>query len=45
MSALLKRALADSLRQFSGMKPRDLVAARHTRLMAYGRFKITTEEG
>ncbi len=27
MSALLKRALADALRQFSGMKPRELVAA------------------
>ena len=45
MAAMLKRALADSLRQFSGMKPRELLAARHARLMAYGRFKNTTEEG
>jgi acetyl-CoA carboxylase carboxyl transferase subunit alpha len=44
MSALLKRALADCLRQFSGMKPRELLAARHARLLAYGRFKNTTEE-
>jgi acetyl-CoA carboxylase carboxyl transferase subunit alpha len=44
MAALLKRALADSLRQFSGMKPRELLDARHTRLLAYGRFKNTTEE-
>jgi acetyl-CoA carboxylase carboxyl transferase subunit alpha len=44
MAAMLKRALADSLRQFSGMKPRELVAARHARLLAYGRFKNTTEE-
>jgi acetyl-CoA carboxylase carboxyl transferase subunit alpha len=44
MAALLKRALADSLRQFSGMKPRELLAARHARLLAYGRFKNTTEE-
>jgi len=44
MSALLKRALADCLRQFTGMKPRELLAARHARLLAYGRFKNTTEE-
>lgn len=45
MSVLLKRALADSLRQFAGMKPRELLDARHARLQAYGRFKSTTEEG
>jgi acetyl-CoA carboxylase carboxyl transferase subunit alpha len=45
MSALLKRALGDSLRQFHGMKTRDLLAARHTRLMGYGKFKETTPEG
>jgi acetyl-CoA carboxylase carboxyl transferase subunit alpha len=39
MSALLKRALADALRQFSGMKTRELLAARHTRLLGYGRFR------
>jgi acetyl-CoA carboxylase carboxyl transferase subunit alpha len=45
MAALLKRALADALRQFAGMKPRELLAARQARLLAYGRFKNTTEEG
>lgn len=45
MSASLKRALADSLRQFSGMKTKELLAARHTRLMGYGKFKSTTDAG
>lgn len=44
MSALLKRALGDSLRQFQGMKPRELLAARHTRLLGYGKFKETIPE-
>ena len=44
MAALLKRALADSLRQFQGMKTSDLLAARHTRLLGYGRFKKTTAD-
>ena len=44
MSSLLKRALADCLRQFQGMKPRELLANRHARLRAYGRVKNTTEE-
>src|SRR5918995_5268484 len=44
MSVMLKRALADSLRQFQGMKTKDLVAARHARLLAYGKFKSTVEE-
>ena len=39
MAQMLKRALADSLRQFQGMKPRDLIAARHEKLMSYGKFK------
>jgi acetyl-CoA carboxylase carboxyl transferase subunit alpha len=39
MAVMLKRALADSLRQFQGMKPRDLLAARHEKLMSYGKFK------
>ena len=43
MAALLKRALSDTLRQFNGVKPKDLLAARHTRLMGYGKFKSTTE--
>ena len=37
----LKRALADSLRQFQGMKTKDLLDARHAKLMAYGKFKET----
>jgi acetyl-CoA carboxylase carboxyl transferase subunit alpha len=45
MATLLKRALADSLRQFQGMKPRELLAARHARLLGYGKFKETTPEG
>jgi acetyl-CoA carboxylase carboxyl transferase subunit alpha len=44
MAALLKRALADSLRQFQGMRIKDLLAARHTRLMGYGKFKETTPD-
>ena len=39
MAAMLKRALADTLRQFQGMKTRDLLAARHEKLMSYGKFK------
>jgi acetyl-CoA carboxylase carboxyl transferase subunit alpha len=39
MAVLLKRALADSLRQFQGMKTKDLLAARHEKLMSYGKFK------
>ena len=44
MSALLKRALADSLRQLQAMKPKELLAARHARLLGYGKFKETTPE-
>ncbi len=44
MFALLKRALSDSLRQFQGMKTRELLAARTTRLLGYGKFKETTPE-
>jgi acetyl-CoA carboxylase carboxyl transferase subunit alpha len=45
MAAMLKRALADSLRQFQGMKTKDLLTARHEKLMSYGKFKeITTPE-
>jgi len=39
MAQLLKRALADSLRQFQGMKTADLLALRHERLAAFGKFK------
>jgi acetyl-CoA carboxylase carboxyl transferase subunit alpha len=44
MAALLKRALADSLRQFQSMKPKELLAARHARLLGHGKFKETTPE-
>jgi len=39
MAVLLKRALADSLRQFQGMKTKELIATRHEKLMSYGKFK------
>ncbi len=39
MAAMLKRALADTLRQFQGVKTKDLLAARHEKLMSYGKFK------
>ncbi|MGZ8295363.1 MAG: acetyl-CoA carboxylase carboxyl transferase subunit alpha, partial [Telluria sp.] len=42
MAVLLKRALADSLRQFHGMKTKDLIEARHQKLLSYGKFKETT---
>ena len=45
MASMLKRALADTLRQFQGMKTKDLLVARHERLLAYGKFKSTTAEG
>lgn len=44
MSALLKRALGDSLRQFLGMKVKELVAARQARLLGYGKFKEISAE-
>jgi acetyl-CoA carboxylase carboxyl transferase subunit alpha len=44
MSVLLKRALSDSLRQFQGVKVKDLLAARHARLMGYGKFKETSAD-
>jgi acetyl-CoA carboxylase carboxyl transferase subunit alpha len=44
MAALLKRALADSLRQLLAMKPKEMLAARHARLLGYGKFKETTPE-
>jgi acetyl-CoA carboxylase carboxyl transferase subunit alpha len=43
MAAMLKRALLDALRQFQGMKPKELLAARHERLMSYGKFKTLAE--
>ncbi|SPJ15482.1 acetyl-CoA carboxylase, carboxytransferase, alpha subunit [Burkholderiales bacterium] len=44
MAALLKRALTDALRQFQGIKTKDLLAARHARLMGYGKFKEASTE-
>ncbi|MEO6986638.1 MAG: acetyl-CoA carboxylase carboxyltransferase subunit alpha [Paralcaligenes sp.] len=41
MARQLSRALADSLRQLSGMSPEQLVDHRLQRLMAYGRFQET----
>jgi acetyl-CoA carboxylase carboxyl transferase subunit alpha len=41
MAALLRRALADSLRQFHGMNVNDVRARRFDKLMAYGKFKET----
>ncbi|MGZ9032584.1 MAG: acetyl-CoA carboxylase carboxyltransferase subunit alpha, partial [Burkholderiaceae bacterium] len=38
MASMLKRALADTLRQFQGMKTKELLTARHERLLAYGKF-------
>jgi acetyl-CoA carboxylase carboxyl transferase subunit alpha len=42
MAQMLKRALADTLRQFQGMKTKDLLEARHQKLMSYGKFKEMT---
>ncbi|MFM2008358.1 MAG: Acetyl-coenzyme carboxylase carboxyl transferase subunit alpha [Pseudomonadota bacterium] len=39
MAVLLKRTLADTLRQFQGVKTKDLLAARHEKLMSYGKYK------
>src|ERR1700743_1141219 len=39
MAAMLRRALADSLRQFQGMSTKELRDRRLERLMGYGKFK------
>jgi acetyl-CoA carboxylase carboxyl transferase subunit alpha len=44
MAVLLKRALGDAIRQFHGVKTKDLLAARHARLMSYGKFKDTAAQ-
>jgi len=44
MALFLKRALADALRQFQGMKVKDLLAQRHARLMSYGKFREIAAE-
>ena len=43
MTALLKRALNDALRQVSDLKPKELLQRRYERLQSYGRFTDTKE--
>src|SRR5213592_1544637 len=43
MSAYLKRALNDALRQVADLKPKELLQQRYDRLQSYGRFNDTTE--
>lgn len=43
MSAQLKRALNDALRQVSDLKPKELLNRRYERLQTYGRFTDTTD--
>ena len=43
MASSLKRALGDALRQVADLKPKDLLARRQERLLAYGRFADTTD--
>ena len=42
MASMLKRALADTLRQFQGVKTKDLLDARMQKILSYGQFKDTT---
>jgi acetyl-CoA carboxylase carboxyl transferase subunit alpha len=44
MAQMLKRALADSLRQFQGVKTSELLARRFERLAAFGKFKELAPE-
>ena len=39
MAQFLRRALADAMRQFNGMKPAELLKHRHERLLSYGKYK------
>jgi acetyl-CoA carboxylase carboxyl transferase subunit alpha len=41
MAQMLKRALADALRQFQGVKTKDLLAVRYERFTSYGKYKET----
>ena len=43
MSASLKRALGDALRQVTDLKPKELLLRRHERLKSYGRFTDTRD--
>jgi acetyl-CoA carboxylase carboxyl transferase subunit alpha len=44
MSASLKRALGDALRQVVDLKPKELLERRYQRLQSYGRFSDTKEQ-
>jgi len=44
MMVLLKRALADSLRQLTGLTVKELLERRHERFLSYGKFKDTTPQ-
>ncbi len=44
MSASLKRALGDALRQVADLKPKELLDRRYQRLQSYGRFNDTKEQ-
>ena len=44
MSASLKRALGDALRQVVDLKPKELLDRRYQRLQSYGRFNDTKEQ-
>jgi acetyl-CoA carboxylase carboxyl transferase subunit alpha len=44
MSASLKRALGDALRQVVDLKPKELLERRYQRLQSYGRFTDTKEQ-
>lgn len=44
MSASLKRALGDALRQVADLKPKELLDRRYERLQSYGRFSDTKEQ-
>ncbi len=39
MATVLKRALADTLRQVQGLNTEELLATRHQKIMSYGKFK------
>ena len=44
MSASLKRALGDALRQVNDLKVKELLDRRYERLQSYGRFSDTKEQ-
>ena len=44
MAQMLRRALADALRQFQDIKPAELLRQRRARVLAYGKFKEISDE-